>query len=585
MDNRYASSLVATGGAELGELAYRAQVDNLRFTTEGRATASVGAGWAFLAAGLVAWFRRPANRIGPLLMVVGFALLARQLRYEHEPVLFTTFFLVGELPYALFAHAALAYPAGRVTDRLERAFLVATYAVVILFPLTILLVYDGTHQLRYFDPSVRKSMLFVAGNENAVRLAQNAYAVLAYGVLALVFVALIARKLYRATPRTRRILTPLLLAAAVAAMRAVFDSVLTFVSDPPGIVYDNLFWWQITGVAAVPIAMLAGLLRARLARLTVAGLVVDLEDTPPHGIRDALARALDDPTLEVAFWLPERAEFVDADGAPVVLPEDGDARAVTLLEHDGHRLAALVHDPSLRDERKLVEAAGAAARLALENARLNAEVQAQLAKVTESRARLVAAGDEQRRRIERALHDGAQQTPVALPLELRRARRELGGRVDPELERLLASTADGLHGAVQELRELAAGIHPPILTQGGLAVALEALAQRAPVPVAVDAELDRLPPEIEGTAYFVASEALTNVAKHAAATRATVSARRLDGMLRIEVADDGVGGATTGVGTGLGGLADRVEALGGRLLVESRAGRGTRVIGEIPCES
>jgi signal transduction histidine kinase len=411
---------------------------------------------------------------------------------------------------------------------------------------------------------------------------QQVYAVVAYGVLALAFIALIARRLVRATPRTRRILAPLLLAAVVAALRAVFDSVLTFTAQPPAFVADNLFWWQVAGLVAVPLALLAGLLRARLARLTVAGLVVDLEDTPPQGIRDALARALDDPSLEVAFWLPERSEFVDADGRPTTLPKDGEDRAVTRLEHDGHTLAALVHDPSLREEPKLVQAAGAAARMALENARLHAEVQAQLAKVKDSRARIVAAGDEQRRRIERDLHDGAQSRLVALALELKRAQR---GVADPELERLLASTAEELQGAVQELRELAQGLHPPLLVQSGLAVALSALADRAPVPVTVDADNERFAPEIEATAYFVVAEMLTNVAKHAQASRAQVAAHRKNGTLVVAVEDDGVGGASADSGSGLRGIADRIEARGGRLTVESPPGGGTRVVAEIPCAS
>jgi signal transduction histidine kinase len=258
---------------------------------------------------------------------------------------------------------------------------------------------------------------------------------------------------------------------------------------------------------------------------------------------------------------------------------------VTWIEHEGHPLAVLVHDPSLVEEPKLVEAVAAAARLALVNARLHAEVRSQLANVKESRARLATAADTERRRIERDLHDGAQQRLVALALELRSAQRALGQGADPELDRLLASTADELQVAVEELRSLAHGIHPGALTQAGLASALEALAARVPIPVAVDATSERFPAEVEVTAYFVASEALQNVVKHAHASKAAVRARRENGTLVIEVSDDGVGGAAVDGGTGLHGLADRVEAHGGRLLVESDAGSGTRVVGEIPCAS
>ena len=566
----------------LGWVAYQQQVDNILGNTGIRALGTLAYAWAFVAAGLVAWSRRPGHRLGPMMVVVGFAMLLRQLRYSFDPLLFTVFYGLGDLPYALFTHAVLLYPTGRVTDRLERRFLKVVYPVVLLFPLVVLLVYDASAPLRYFDPRAHESLLLVTGNAEAALRLQQVYAVIAYGVLALAFIALLVRRIVRATERTRRILSPLLVAAAVTALRAVFDSVLTFTERPPEWVMDNLFWWQVAGLTAVPLALLAGLLRAQLARLTVAGLVVDLEDTPPQGIRDALARALDDDSLELAFWLSEQGEFVDADGLPVTLPDESDSRAVTRLEHDGHILAVLVHDASLRDEPKLVEAAGAAARLALENARLHAEVQAQLANVRDSRARIVAAGDEQRRRIERDLHDGAQSRLVALALELKQAQR---GVADPEIERLLASTADELQDAVQQLRELAQGIHPPLLVQSGLAVALAALADRAPVPVTVAAGSERYPAELEATAYFVASEALANVAKHAHASRVRVEARRENGKLVIEIEDDGVGGASPGDGSGLRGLADRVEAQGGRLIVESPPGGGTRVLGEIPCAS
>jgi signal transduction histidine kinase len=239
----------------------------------------------------------------------------------------------------------------------------------------------------------------------------------------------------------------------------------------------------------------------------------------------------------------------------------------------------------LRDEPKLVEAVAAAARLALQNARLHAEVSAQLSKVKESRTRIVTAADEERRRIERDIHDGAQQRLVALALELRSAQRRLGEDLDPELEGLLASAADELQVAVDELRELAHGIHPGILVQGGLATALESLAGRSPIPVSVDATQERFAPDVEGAAYFVASEGLANVVKHAGASRAAIRVRHADDLLVVEIEDDGVGGASAQNGSGLRGLADRVEALGGRLQVESPTGSGTRIIGEIPCAS
>src|SRR5439155_22256012 len=297
------------------------------------------------------------------------------------------------------------------------------------------------------------------------------------------------------------------------------------------------------------------------------------------GLRDALARTLGDPTLQLAFALPGGHAFVDAGGAPVGLPTADPRRAVTRLDHDGESVAALVHDPSLLEEPELVEAAGAAARLALENAQLQAELRVHLQEVEASRARLVDAADEERRRIERDLHDGLQQSLMAIAIRLTDAHRQGGGRLDVELERTLKSSVSDLKSALQELRELAHGLHPTILAEGGLAAALDGLASRSGLLVTVDATQERFAPEIELTAYFVASEALANIAKHAQASAVEISVRRENGTLRIEVVDDGVGGARLTGGTGLRRLADRIEARGGTLHLESPRGDGTRIVG------
>ena len=239
----------------------------------------------------------------------------------------------------------------------------------------------------------------------------------------------------------------------------------------------------VVAAAAVPLAFLVGLLRTRLHRSAVADLVVELGSLPrPSQVRDAIARTLGDPSLELAFWLPEDERYVDADGNALD-PEAEPGRAVTVLEHDGKRLAALVHDPSLLDEPELVEAVGAAASLALENARLQAELRAQLAEVRASRARIVEAGDAERRRLERDLHDGAQQRLLGIRLALQLARGRLADGGASSVDELLAEADAEVVGALAELRALARGIHPAILTEEGLAAALAALARRAPVPV------------------------------------------------------------------------------------------------------
>jgi signal transduction histidine kinase len=573
---------LAAGGVALGVLAYRVQVDNVHSPSQ-RALATVAVAWAFLASGLVAWTRRPQNRMGLLLTAAGFALLLRQFRYSHGSLPFTLFFAVGDLGYALVGHAALAYPAGKVTGRTERAFVRIGYAAALLLPLAVLLFYDGSKRLLFFDFAPHRSLLLLYGSSATVEVLQKSLTVVFYGVIAALFVVLLVRKFLLATPRLRRKLAPLMIAAAAIALRAIFESVFDFVSVP--IATDYLFWWQVGAFLLLPVALTGGLVRARLRQATVGDLVVELEHTPPQGLRDALARALGDATLEAAFWLPERREFVDAGGRRVDV-SPGPGRAVTPLEVDEEPLAVLIHDPSLLDEPRLIQAVGATARLALQNARLHAQVNAQLVSVKESRARIVAAADEERRRIERDIHDGAQQRLVALALELRSAQLRLAREVEPELDALLESAVGQLQAAVEELRELARGVHPAILTEEGLGAALESLADRTPLLVSLEeSNLGRMPPEVEATAYFVACEAVANTVKHARASSVRMTAARRNGRLVIEVVDDGVGGAWPAGGSGLRGLADRVEALSGRLTIENPASGGTRVLGEIPCGS
>lgn len=582
MKTLQAALLVA--GAWLGVVAYQVQIDNLgRHTTSAHSWAIVIGAWFFLVAGVVAWSRRPTNRLGPLMAAAGLTLLLRQLRYSHQSVLFTTFFIVGELAYWVVAMAVFAYPSGRVIDKAERILIKVGFAMTFAFTLAILLVYDGSRPLHFFDPSPRESAILVYGSGDAAIAIQKAFVIVVWGVLATTAIALLIRRLALATPRGRRILAPLYIAAIALGLRAVFESVFTFGSTPSQ-VRDYLFWWQIAAFVALPVALLAGFLRARLARASVGDLMLELEHTPPQGIRDALSRALGDLTLEIFFWLPDKGTFVDAAGRTVELPTEGD-RTITMLEQEGQPLAALVHDPSLVDEPKLVGAASAAARLALENARLQAETRAQLEEVRQSRARIVTTADQERQRIERDIHDGAQQRLVALGLQLRSAQRRLGDRSDPEVDRLLTAAVDELKVAVQELRELAHGVHPAILTEDGLAAALESLVSRTPFPVELEADEGRLPAQVEATAYFVACEALANCVKHSAASQAKIRAQRHNGLLVVEVEDDGIGGANVSSGSGLRGLADRVEALGGRLSVDSPPGGGTRVLGEIPCVS
>jgi signal transduction histidine kinase len=331
-------------------------------------------------------------------------------------------------------------------------------------------------------------------------------------------------------------------------------------------------------VLALPAAVLAlGTLEALYRVLSVSSHALLTPRMAPGGpVREMLAESLGDRTVSVAYWLPDRERFVDEFGRLVVLPEPGSGRAWTAVDRDGRRVAAIIHDAALDTSPELVMAAAAASSLALDNERLKADLQARVEELRLSRLRIMEAGDAARRRIERDLHDGAQQQLVALALDLRMLKARLK---DPAIDDLSARLAT----ALAELRELARGIHPAILTDRGLTPAINSLADRGTIPIDTDVEeLERLPAPVEAAAYFLVAEALTNVARYAEASSARVEVRRSGEELLVEVADDGVGGVDPSVGTGLRGLDDRVAAVGGTLEIDSPIGGGTRVRARIP---
>ena len=298
-------------------------------------------------------------------------------------------------------------------------------------------------------------------------------------------------------------------------------------------------------------------------------------------MRDSLARALRDPSLQLAYWLPDFGVYADPDGRPVELPEL-EGRATTLIDRDGAHIAALIHDPALEDEPELLDGVQAAAGIALENGRLHAELRARLDELRGSRVRLVEAAQHERQLLERNLHDGAQQRLIALALDLSLLEERIEG--DSEIKAGLDQARREIAASLAELREISRGLHPAVVSGHGLEVALEQLAARAPVPLKLKVEVDgRLSEPLEVAAYYVVSESLANVAKHAQAKTARVEVVQEHGELVLEIVDDGIGGADSERGSGLRGLADRVEALDGRLRVWSPRGGGTRVKAEIPC--
>jgi signal transduction histidine kinase len=346
---------------------------------------------------------------------------------------------------------------------------------------------------------------------------------------------------------------------------------------------QEIRWATFAALGLAPLVFLVALLSARLARSAIADLLVELRSEPaPADLRDALSRALGDPGAELVYWLPEFETYANVEGQAVELGELEPSRAVTPIDKDGAHVAALIHDESLHLEPELLDGVTAATAISLENGRLHAELRARLAELRGSRARILQASQRERQRLERDLHDGAQQRLVALSLEFGLLEERLDG--DSESRARLDHVRTEIAKSLDELRAVARGIHPAVVSGHGLGVALEQLAARASVPVDLRVEIDgRLPESLEVAAYYVVCESLTNVAKHAHAESARVSVLKERDQLVLEVVDDGRGGADPERGSGLRGLADRVEALNGRLLVWTPRGGGTRVRAELPC--
>jgi PAS domain S-box-containing protein len=774
-------------------------------------------GLSFVGSGLIALWRRPQNNTGFLLALVGYLWFFGALNASDNDWIFTIGAALGSAAFGAFVHLLLAFPTGRLESRRDRLLVAATYVLVLAGATALLLVdrtpstdcLSCTSTIAIADAATAQSVL--AGIVIALELA-----------LAGTILFVVARRYLRASPTLRRALGPVLATGSLTLLVLVANVVAQSISEDAARPFELLF---LATFAMVPVAFLAGVLRSRLARSGVGDFLLDLARGTP--IRDALAKALADPTLEIAYWLPEQGRYASPDGRP--LPQNGDPRHISLVEHGGRPTAALVHDPMLADERELVESVTAAAALWLDNERLQAKLRAQYefletivnaapsllcsldregritnlnessrrasgypdeedvrwqpfwdvyvapdereaarqrfeqaapvheptafehtfvnrkgeevtiawstapindehgnvanvilgglditerrrreleleverdfastvantipiflvgvwddasvngygpnpafehnlgwtsedtdgrnlldfvhpedrylagmaiasaangvpserresrwlhkdgstrivswsareilgmegrtvvlvsgADVTQrhrqqeeihaSRARIVQAGDEERRRLERNLHDGAQQRLVALSLSLRLAQSKL--KSDPAAaDAVLESSREELAAALDELRELARGIHPAILTDRGLPAALEALATRSPVPVEIETPDEALPQPIEAAAYYVIAEALANVVKYAHAAAVSVRVECEEEHARITVEDDGAGGADPARGSGLRGLIDRVAALEGTLEVHSPLGEGTRITAEIP---
>jgi signal transduction histidine kinase len=525
-------------------------------------------GGSFAACGLVAWHRRPDNHSGRLMTAVGFALFVPALLGQIDtPLTLTAALWLPDLWVLFFVPLVLTLlTGGRLRTGWDKVLVaVVLFALLVLAPLWLV-----------FAPAEGNLLLVTADRRvaDAVDVVQRAVFTAVPVATALV----LAGRWRAASAPGRRALLP----GVAGGLCLVLFALLLLVELLTGKRSQLLLWVAACSLVTVPGAFLWGLLRSRLARSGLADLFPRLGTIRPEELQTALAQALGDPSLLIAYPRPREGSYVDGAGSPVALPTAAGARSRAGVRSRGVEVAVLVYDSSLDDDPELVEAIGGAAALALETADLHAETQARLAELQASRARLTTAADAERRRIERNLHDGAQQRLVTLALQLSLIQRQI--RRDPgDAEQLLTSAGDELARSLEELRELARGIHPAALDRG-LGTALGALVLRAGVPTTLSVELGgRLPEPVEFAAYLVVSEALANVVKYAGATASTVRAVRAGAEVVIEIADDGVGGADPARGSGLRGLTDRVEALGGRLRLVSPAGGGTIVTAELPC--
>jgi signal transduction histidine kinase len=527
-------------------------------------------GGSFVACGLIAWRRRPDSRAGLLMTATGFSLFIVPVASQIEAPAAQTFaWLFSDLWTITFVALLLTFvTGGRLRSRTDRALIAAFVLPLLVLQVVWMMFWEQDGNVLALFPD--------AGVEDVVDKAQRTL----LGLASLATAVVIARRWRAASPTRRRALLP---GVAGVVCLLLFVGMLT--NDlVTGTRPQWLLWVVLGSIVLVPAGFLAGLLRSRLARGELADVFRGLATVRGAELQGALSRAIGDPSLVVAYRLPESLGYADAGGQPVMVPPAARDRASAPITWEGRTIAALVYDAALDDDPELVEALSGAAAIALENERLHGESALRLAELQASRERIVTAGDAERRRLERNLHDGAQQRLVAIALQLRLLQDHI--RDDPAAAERMAQTASNEVGqSLTELRDLARGLHPAVLDYG-LAPALDALAQRSTVPTEISMETgEPLPKPVELAAYFVACEALANVGKYAQASGAHVRVWRRGSTACVEIADDGIGGADVGRGSGLQGLADRVEALEGRLRISSPAGAGTIVTAELPCGS
>ncbi len=531
-------------------------------------------GWLYVAAGLLAWSRRPGNRFGFLIAAAGLAIMVAGMQPTGFPILVAVSAVTATIPLAVLVHVLHAYPSGRVSSRASRLVVAAGYVVCLVLqpPLYLFAAAPPPYDL-----------LLVADRPDLLALGTLVQSVAGAAVMVATTVVL-ALRLRRASPRRRRALAPLYgYGILVVLSIPISSSVLTAVGLPP----DWVFPIQLIAVAGVPVAFTLALLRGGFAptgEIDALGTWLSSADPGRPTLTAALARALGDDSVELVFWVPERAAYVHANGDLAAGP-GGDDRGWAEIQRNGERVGAIDYDSTLLADPRPVHAAGRVIAIAVDHERVTADLRASQLELKRSRERIVRAGDNERRRIARNLHDGLQVRLVLLALQAQEIAEH--AEAPPSVQEASVELRLGVDGAAAELRALVHDVLPAALIERGLCAATEDLVDHVPIPTTLQMSVaeDDLSQVVESTAYFVVAEALTNALKHARPTSLQVGLTRVGDHLRVEVADDGVGGAHVRAGSGLGGLTDRVETLGGRLRLTSPPDRGTRLVAELPCGS
>ena len=540
------------------------------------ALANVGVGTTLGLIGIIVGYDREQRGTGWLFALTGILwLVSWCTEWPVGPVPVVSLVL-GQTSLAFGAWVVLRYPGSRLARPAERWYVLTLFSWLTAGELLLVLV----SRPEWTDIAGSVWWPRITENHHLFHLIGQVYSV---GILvfAVAFMILLGQRLSAARGVARSEQVPLAVVAGATATLTISEMTAGFYDLPQN---EMFVVWMVEGIAmlAAPIAFAVVALQQRLARLAVADLVLSVGGTAtPESVLHALRQALRDPDLEILYWMPQSGTHVSATGQIAeTLPTGDDRLVVPIATRSGEPLAVVVTTPLLRRRRDVVAAAAAAVGMALENGRLHAELRAQLHQVAQSRTRIVEAGLAERRRLERDLHDGAQQRllGVAMMLSSARLRATEQGTVDT-----IDLAGAEVRAALAELRDLARGIHPAVLTQYGLEAALEGVAERLPMPVTVSVPRTRLLPNVEATAYFVATEALTNAVRHAHAGQARVEVRLENEEVLVDVTDDGRGGAAVRPGGGLAGLADRVRALGGDIAISSSPADGTRLSARIPC--